>query len=183
VTFKDLTDRCVLPLRFKVCGMRLRPLTIGHLALLEALEVKLPDTLPDLWLAAVVCSKPSRVFLRRLSLPGLIVRTWFSYERMRFYRFEREAAKWADYLVHNTEPPEVVLTGKLNRCTTPWLQHLRTILLAKLGYRPVDIDDTPYAQALWDYYGWLEAEGGGRVMPFSPSERTELVAAATAGIN
>jgi hypothetical protein len=165
---------------FRCCGFKLRTLTLGHVRLLESLELIAPPHLEELWMAALICSRPHQVFARRLRSLSLGLRTLISARRIRRLKFAEELSVWIAFMDYHTEPPEVVLETKKPRQTpTPFSQHLRSVLLARLNYSPETVDDVGYAQALWDYYGWMEQEGMGRVMPFSPSEREELVRAAS----
>ena len=42
---------------------------------------------------------------------------------------------------------------------TPFLQHLKVTLQSKLSYSPAAVLNTPYSQAIWDYYTLHEIEG------------------------
>lgn len=53
---------------------------------------------------------------------------------------------------------------------TPFSQHLRTILISKLGYSPESVDDTPFLQAMWDYLSYMEAEGHISISEGMPDE-------------
>lgn len=133
-------------------GLRLQPLTLGHMRALDHLgcgEVADPSALG---LAVLVCSQPQariNAYLRSWLMP-IRLAVWRLYLREWDYRGELE--KFRSYIRHHTELPVVSARGPANGEPPPIPAHqtLRVLLLSRLGYSPDTIDETRYLQALWD---------------------------------
>ena len=143
-------------------GQKLKPLTIGHLFLLERFEC-LPCTERDqLVLAVLICSHDHDEVL------PLFEDRWWHW-RMRLLRWRlgkfdwmEKFELWDEYYTRSMETPCAVPKndGKgLADSATPFLQHLKVTLQSKLGYSPAEALNAPFSQAMWDYYVFHEIEG------------------------
>jgi hypothetical protein len=69
---------------------------------------------------------------------------------------------WDQYYGRGMATPCAISKNKsddLSTSRTPFLQHLKTTLQAKLNYTPTEVLNTPFSQAAWDYYTYHELEG------------------------
>ncbi len=74
---------------------------------------------------------------------------------------------WYDYFENSCRAPLTVSLheGKgLAGSGTPFIQHLKTYLQAKLNYSPSEALAAPLSQAIWDYYTHAELEGSVRIV-------------------
>lgn len=154
-----------LPTRFRVLGLRLVPFTVGHARLLDRIELDEVNDGASCLLAAKLCSMPADEAERWIASRFLGLRMiLLAFGRGRWMRSADEVNKavkvFAEYLDESTRVPVYRSKGEPGeRLGTPFAQHLRAVLMAKLGYRPSEIDRTPYLQAMWDYISHMEAEG------------------------
>jgi len=159
--------RLALPEPQVILGQELRPLSIGHLLFLDKLSL-LPATSPEqLVLAILVCTRETADIIPTLQDRWLAfkIHIWL----MRFSPFRKidwteKVSAFCDYISDGTETPSAMSLrddGKntLAESGTPFLQHLKTTLQAKLNYSPAEALDCPYVQAIWDFYTHHEIEG------------------------
>ena len=143
-------------------GQKLKPLTIGHLFLLERFEC-LPCTERDqLILAVIICSHDHDEVL------PLLEDRWWSW-KMRLWRWSlgkfdwmEKFELWDEYHTRSMETPCVISKHDakgLADSATPFLQHLKVTLQSKLGYSPAEALNAPFSQAYWDYACYHEIEG------------------------
>ena len=122
-------------------GQRLKPLTIGHLFLLERFEC-LPCTERDqLILAVIICSHDHDEVL------PLFEDRWWNW-KMRLWRWSlgkfdwmEKFELWDEYHTRSMETPCVISkhdSKGLADSATPFLQHLKVTLQSKLGYSPAE---------------------------------------------
>ena len=168
----DLQARAIVPERFVILGQRLLPLAVGHVELFARLGVERILTPADLVLAVVIAAHRPREVMPFLESPFFRLRLWFWGLRLGNWDFVSKREIFQTYLAHHMETPEVALKGKgdCGGSNVPFVQHLRAVLLSKLGYDPERIEDAPYARAIWDYYAWAETEGTVTVLPQTSSE-------------
>ena len=166
MTAAELFRRMTLPTRFRVLGLRLVTFTVGHARLLDRIELDEINDGASCLLAAKLCSMPADEAERWISSRFLGLRMiWLAFGRGRLMRSPDEVNKavrvFAEYLDESTRIPvyESKGEGEGRKLGTPFAQHLRAVLLSKLGYSPDEVDRTPYLQAMWDYVGHMEAEG------------------------
>jgi hypothetical protein len=156
-------------------GQKLKPLTIGHLFLLERFEC-LPCLERDqLILAVIICSHDHDEVL------PLLEDRWWSW-KMRLWRWSLGKFDWMEkfelwdkYLRDSTASPCAVSKGEkdaLANSKTPFLQHLKVTLQSKLGYSPAEALAAPFATALWDYYVLHEIEGSVEIADREEREAT-----------
>lgn len=155
-----------LPTRFRVLGLRLVPFTVGHARLLDRIELDEINDGASCLLAAKLCSMPSDKAERWINSRFLGLRMIaLAFGRKRLMRSPEEVNKavkvFGEYLDESTRVPVYQTNGdgQGRKLGTPFAQHLRAVLLSKLGYCPQEVDRTPYLQAMWDYISFMEAEG------------------------
>lgn len=140
--------------------------TVGHARILDRMELHEINNGAEALLFALVCrfksaSEIERWLASRL-LPYRLV-YWTNRRRGLIGNAEQVNAAVkviGEYLEANTRVPGYFSKsdGK-GELSTPFCQHLRVVLISKLGYSPESVDDTPYLQAMWDYLSFMELEG------------------------
>jgi len=158
----------VVPKPHTALGMRLRPLSIGHILLMQwqglsyVQEKPGRATMDDLISACLICSmrfSEYQEFLRRDDLEDELKR------RGRGFQIGDLGMKhriFDEYLTEGTESPEVEIPDEVSSSLlsgSPWLQCLRVCLMAKLHVASAETFDYPYRLALWDCFGLRESEG------------------------
>lgn len=153
----------VAPEPFWVFCVRLKPLTFGHVVLMErlGLDSAKPEDIP---LAVQICSRSYRDALRYVDrLFSFVGRFESLVFRFRIYLCNPHGAieAWADYWEENTGHPETVETedSGSNR-GAPLMLQVRVRLLERCGYSADTIWDQPWSQCLWDYAASWEASNG-----------------------
>lgn len=168
MTSAELHRRLTLPDVYYVLGIRMATFTVGHARLLDRLELSEIGDGSQALLFALLCrfrtSAEADKWLRSRFLGWALI-LWTNRKR----RLLADAAQVTaaveairDYLDASTKVPDYYSRhkdGDGSPIGTPFSQHLRTILIAKLGYSPQSVDDTPFLQAMWDYLSYMEAEG------------------------
>lgn len=152
MTAAEIHARTLTWARFKILGLDLLPLTLGHLRILESLDCYEARDPGELGLACIVCSRPaaraipflkSRLLPFRLLVWRLILGRW---------DFAEKRQDWSDYLRFNHEMPETLqsVDASAPQCHVPTHQMIRSRLMADLHIAPGAIDDMPILQAMWD---------------------------------
>ena len=143
-------------------GRKLKPLTIGHLLLLERFDCLPTHERDQLVLAILIASHNHDEVLPLFEdrFWDLRMRVW----RWRLGKFDwmEKFQLWDDYFQRSMATPCAISkkdSDALSNSATPFLQHLKCTLQAKLGYSPTEVLNTPYSQAIWDYYTFHEMEG------------------------
>jgi len=153
--------------------LRLVPLTIGHARIMDHLGCDGLMTAGDVALAAIVCSRrQDRVmpFLRSRWLRPFL---WFWGKALGEWDPLIERNRLSEYLTRHTELPAMTFPGSKDagqRNPIPEHQGLRVTLMSRLGYRPEDIDGTPYLQALWDVATLAAQEGRANVLDMTNAD-------------
>jgi len=153
VTAAELHSRVSERETAEVMGLRLVPFTIGHARLLDFLGCSTLKDAGDVALAVLVCSRPPERVLPFLRSRWMPLRLWVWRRYLRLWDADATAHQLADYWRRHTELPFMTFPesdGNGERNPIPEHQGLRVKLISRLGYRPEDIDGTPYLQALWD---------------------------------
>ena len=168
MTAAELHRRLTLPDVYRVLGIRMATFTVGHARLLDRLELAEIADGSQALLFALLCrfktsAQADRWLCSRFLNWALVL--WTNRKRRLLSNpIEVTAAVEAirDYLEASTQVPAYYSKhkgGDGETIGTPFSQHLRTILISKLGYSPESVDDTPFLQAMWDYLSYMEAEG------------------------
>lgn len=177
MTFADLHTRAILPLVFTVCGVRLMPLTVGHVRILDALELWDAVTPDELVLAAWICSRPARETAE--GIHGGSMRWRLPLWRWRLGRnwnWAKSAITWGEYVAHHMEEAAATFRASKGTSVMPLTARLRVVLCNRCGYKPETFDDAPIAQALIDYQALGEAEDALNLSPCTVTELREAVA-------
>lgn len=168
MTSAELHRRLTLPDVYYVLGIRMATFTVGHARLLDRVELTEISDGSQALLFALLCrfrtAAEADKWLRSRFLGWALV-LWTNRKRRLLADPEQVTAAVdaiRGYLDASTQVPDYYSKhkdGGGNTIGTPFSQHLRTILIAKLGYSPQSVDDTPFLQAMWDYLSYMEAEG------------------------
>lgn len=156
-----------VPERTTLLGLELKPLTIGHCLLLDRFDcvnVQDPDSLV---MAVLICSDDHEKF------QSVIESRWLDWQ-LKIWRWRlgkvdwlEKIQLWHEYFDGQSKPPLTVSLqdGKgMAGSGTPFMQHLKTYLQAKLNYSPSEALNAQVGMALWDYYSHAEIEGNIRVV-------------------
>jgi hypothetical protein len=168
VTARELQLRAVCPDSFTVLGRRMRPLALGHLPLLQKYEADVLRGPAELSSAVLICS------MRPRDVVPFSQSRWFELgmalwrRRTGAWDFEKEKEAFEGYWEYHTELPEVTFrAGNGAESVIPFSQHLRMVLIARLGYDPEKVEEVSYLQARWDYISYCEFEGWAAVHDFT----------------
>jgi hypothetical protein len=163
----------------KICGLRMRPLSLGHSFALEAIGSPFYHgelgSEADLRLAAWICSRPP------LALPqmdGWRCRLW----KCRKLDFVAEVARWKTYVADYCAPPQM-----WNKAPKPGAERhepsaipsgIATVVrLMRLGMTEEQAWATPVGAATWYEAAAYETESGSRLDIVSDSERLAIARA------
>lgn|GEM_PF-2058115 len=176
----DFQTRCHIPRPFRVLGQELRPFTLGHACTLESLGLRTVDDAGALFVAVLVCTLPPGDFQRLMGSRRLALRVWLWTSSIRgqlawtritqgapaaFAIVVRALALFREYCEHHSACPEfrqLADEGRGERSAprgAPFLEHVRVVLQAKLGYSPSEAIALPLGRALFDYFTFWEVEG------------------------
>lgn len=132
-------------LRGACLGLRLEPLTLGHVFLLREYGVDIfePKDFADMLLSVFVCSHPHRESRRNLRKwwlkPYLVFWGW----RVRKLKFEAEAKAFAEYVNTNATHPEVLFSEGTKECASPLVFRLAAIATRMHNQGWADAQDIP----------------------------------------
>lgn len=146
-----------------ILGQRLEVLTIGHLIYLERFDCTPVQSSDQLVTAVLICSQPVAEVIPTLEDRWLHLKLMVLRWRMgKNINWQDKIDLWEKYLAANSKGPTVIPktdSSGMPNSRTPFLQHLKTTLQAKLNYSPSEAFAAPFSQALWDYYTFHELEG------------------------
>jgi hypothetical protein len=163
----------ILPDPCALCGVRLAPLTLGHMLLLHRVEspfvtgARYPGA-GDLLLAIILCSQPWETSARQWAdgqLPRRIRRLRLK-AAITLRRSHTQAVQaFQAYIDEGTRGPET-WTNRDNPRTpgAPWLQSVALVQQIHLHKTESAAWATPVAQALWDQAAWAESQGHLQIM-------------------
>jgi hypothetical protein len=179
VTATEIHARTLTWERFRILGLDLLPLTLGHVRVMEALDCMEVRDPGELGAACWVCSMPAGRFYS-------FTRSWMGKARLWFWGVTR--GKWdfpdkqgdfLDYMRCNSELPEVIrksdAVGEPTRI--PSVQAIRVRLMSDLGVSPVDIDGYPFLQAIWDITSLDVLHGRAKMLDETARDIEERMAA------
>jgi hypothetical protein len=147
----------------RVVGKKLRPFTLGHQALLEAMGSPLavgathsPQSFEeeyfDLLISVYICSLDFRAALVSVSFPWIMrAHVWLWSKRVGHFDLNEESAKFADYIKESTQEPRFWIDDKHasdSESGVPWLQFLKQKNMELLGLKESECLELPYKAAL-----------------------------------
>jgi hypothetical protein len=163
-----------LPEPFTILGLRLRPLSMGHLIILHRIGSPfVVDTeeltgLGDLAVACLICSKTYQEGQELISdpdLPGALYRWGRRLTKPHWWNRRREidlAEKFglfADYIKAATEIPDHYWTQEGGSVDAPMVQTVKVQLLMKTSLTETELLDRPWRLCLWDMLTIRALEG------------------------
>lgn len=158
----------IIPDRWRIAGMRLRPLTIGHVALGERMEVtyfageEFVEAGPgDLAMALYICSRPWRFAAEDLQKNrGRLRRRFTAWVLGEAEAFAHHQRQFARYLETQFKSPDTWTKGDSKSCAAPAMLALRARLIVDFRVGWAESLDIPIAEALWLSAAQAEREGG-----------------------
>lgn len=179
--------RAAIPDPYRILGLRLRPLSLGHLLLLQrfncAFLADLPTTVTkaDLLLGVLICSMRPDAFLDFLESRGFVraVAEWG--KKIKKFDFAAKAELFRQYLSTALQEPEYIALQP-GSDEGDWVQSLKLTLTTRLGYTDAEAWELPISKALAEYYKLAEAEGLLRVLTPEDLAAGAANAAALAGL-
>jgi hypothetical protein len=163
----------------KVCGLRMRPLSLGHAFTLEAIGSPFYDgrlgTPHELQLAAWVCSRPP---LAIPDISSIRCRLWM----LRRFNFASEVANWRAYVEDFCSPPQLwnsaAKPGEPAAEPSKVPTHLSTaVCMMRLGMTEAQAWATPVGAAFWYHITCAEQESGSKVDIVTDAEREAIARA------
>jgi hypothetical protein len=160
----------------KVCGLNMRPLSVGHAFTLEALESPFYHgqlgTEADLRISAWICSRPP------LALPetdSLAFRIWSGAD----IDFAQEVERWKAYVADYCAPPQfwtrTPKAGEAPNEPSKIPPALHTVVrLMRLGFAEKEAWATPAGAAAWYEAAAFEQESGSHLDIVTDGERAAI---------
>lgn len=167
-----------IPEPFRVLGLRLRPLSMGHLILLhrigspyiaEASEAENGNAIGNLAIAALVCSMTFQEGVELLNTPdlGRQIAAWGRRIRKPHWWSREQKIDWAekhqlfaDYIRHSTDLPGHYWTREDGfTVQAPYVQIIKVQLMLKLHFTEAELMDRPWRLCLWDMLTVRALEG------------------------
>ncbi len=155
-----LHSRTVKQSDFRILGVRLLPLKVGHLRHLESEDCDPVRTPADLGTAIRICSMPPARWAAWSRSPLTILRLFIWGRRLGAWDFADKVSLWADYVRWHTELPLFTAKGQAADSVLPSYRFTRVRLL-RLGYSAAEVDDVPYLDAMWDLMTAAALDGRG----------------------
>jgi hypothetical protein len=162
----------------RVCGLRMRPLSLGHSFALEAIGNPFYHgqlgTLDELRIAAWMCSRPP------LALPqttGWRYKLWRGTDKA---DFDAEVARWKAYVADYVAPPQLwnkaPKAGEQRVEPSKIPHNLSTVVrLMRLGMSEERAWATPVGVAAWYEAAAFESEQGARLDIVTDDERLAIL--------
>jgi len=160
----------------RVCGLRMRPLSVGHAFTLEAIASPFYHgqigSEEELRLAAWICSKPA---LRLPKMRSLACRIW----QMLPIDFECEVDRWRTYVADYCAPPQMwnkaPKRGESQAQPSKIPNAISTVArLMRLGMSEKQAWATPVGSAAWYEAAAYETETGARLDIVTDAERIAI---------
>jgi len=171
VTARELHARLAGGESAEVLGLRLVPLTIGHVRLMDFLGCSDMRNPEEVALCVLVCSRPESTVLAFLRSPLLPIRLLIWKLYLGAWEPVEARKRVLEYIQRHTELPFHVVKGESGpSCPIPGHQMIRTRLISQLGYRPESVDGTPFLQALWDLRTLDVMRGAVEMMDYSTAD-------------
>ena len=173
----------VIPEPTTILGIRLRPLSLGHLVILHRLRSSFvtpdePFTLHDLALSVLVCSmsyKDGLKLFEKRSMESVFrlwhwklnggLLAWLGLRKPAVIDYEHKATAFVEYLRRHCQSPYYSYEpSKAEPIHCPEVQLVRVALMRALRITDEEIMDRPWALCLWDNIT-LKALDGNVKMP------------------
>lgn len=158
-----------LPDRWTVLGVRLKPLLVGHLLLLERVQSpfltgeKIMES--DLTQAVWICANSYSDGVAQLySKPTFNQKIWTWRKTLacvfKKSTTEKESVKLANYIIAARTPSKKILHDAEGEKTyAPFVMVLKRDLMSYWGYSSIEVLEMPLRQAMIEREGYLEANG------------------------
>ena len=119
-------------------GQKLKPLTIGHLFLLERFECLPVEDIDQLIFAVLICSHDHEEVIPALENRWTNLKIRFWSWRLGKVDWLSKYELWQEYYERSTATPCVVQKrdNDIGDSATPFLQHVKVTLQSKLNYTP-----------------------------------------------
>ena len=172
-----------LPDPWTICGLRLRPFSLGHVILLHRFEngFVIPDREPtnlDLLIGLLICSRDYEQGITLMNDPSLLKATarwqfrlewshWWKFLCRSISRFDwaQKSKDFAEYLrLGSTHPHYLYTPNTGDPVDLPLAQMLKVWLMTKTHLTESEILNRPYGLCLWDWLTILANEGRIRIM-------------------
>ena len=152
------------PEPFRVLGRSLRPLSYGHVVLLNRLGLDPVQSVQDLFAATRICERTYRdglAYVSELMTAAGGVKLEEGIENAGGIDLRQAFQAWAAYMESGSSHPEYCkVKGSSSDRGAPFLAQLRGMLLGQCNYSPDYLMDAPYGQCLWDYGCAIESANG-----------------------
>lgn len=161
-----------VPEQRQVLGLPLRPLSLGHIILLNRIKSAfvtegVPQTYEEIAIAALICSLPYQKavaaiddpetpkFLRYLANRITGVNTLgviWGWRQPRVIDLNAVCKAFVDYLHEHTKVPYYTFSeGDFKEVSAPSVQIVKVTLMREMHFTEAEILDRSWAMCLWDY--------------------------------
>ena len=171
-TAAEIFTETLLEDRYRVCGKLLKPFSIDHAELFLHFGLGSLSSVSDLALAILICSMPAERFCRLYYTRTWPLRVWWfglrvGWLRRKPGRLDRALALWREYYEYSNRCPDFEPSSKVEEhpAGAPFLYHLRSVLLSRLGYRPETVGQTTVRRAWAEYVVLMESDQTVKVLP------------------
>ena len=169
------------PEPFRVFGRELRPLSFGHVVLLNRLGIDPVTTTEDLFAAVQICRRSyaeGLAYVRELMTAIGQARLESEVEQCQNLNMPAAFQAWGDYIQENSQCPTYCQgDGPKSERGAPMLAQIREVLMGQCNYSPAYVLDAPYGQCLWDYGCALESSMGWGIVGDRHKELASLLEA------
>ena len=193
--------KAALPKPHVILGLRLLPLSLGRYRLLQRLncpfvadgekELDGDNLATELFCGLVVCGLTCAEFKRLLDT-GKLARECARFGRRakKFMRREEHfsllesAAQFQSYLDDGTALPWKVIPRGSRESTgvAHWSHSIAVILRSRVGWKTKEIDEAPMAEALCQFFSFMESEGAVSLVTHEEFAEIEKTGSANADI-
>jgi hypothetical protein len=161
--------RAAIPEPYRILGLRLRPLSLGHYLLLKRFNCAFlaadasQATREDLLLAVLICSMRHQEFLDFIEQKNFSAEVAAWGQEIGVFDFPEKAKLFCAYLAENLHEPEYIPT-KPGAEGGDWAQNLKMTLMTRLQHNEESALNLPLSEALADYFKLAENEGLVRII-------------------
>lgn len=153
-----------------ILGVRLKPLSLGHLLILHRLKSAFvtadePVTIHDLALSVLVCAasyKEALEVFERRDMPKLFKKWhfkltggWLShlgFRKLKVVDYPEKVRQFSEYLQRGSNCPNYsYATSDSKAMECPTIQIVKVTLMREMGFTEAELMDRPWALCLWDF--------------------------------